>query len=342
MDATSTSTSASADQTAAKPFIKRFISSFLMISLVMIVPLIVIAVTVGLTPAMAYPFGAMAGLFATTGDGARAAWRLLPVLVVGAVAAAATTGTWWWVLVLGVTGAVVGYLSTQGWAVAIIEVAICTTTADPVHGWKNLLTYAVFCVIGYVAGIFLAKLGGAPDDRRAVTQNLLVPHRAAVVGALALAAAGAMAVPTHWSKMFWFPMTFLILLEYVVGRDQGGWKMVGYRFAGTLLGVIILVPIIGRLPGVAQFIAIIASLAAGMAISNDRYWLGAAFITVGVVLFSGIGQDPLHVAHQRWVAIVAAGVILLLTVGVLNMWVKIGPREVASAAQATVGTEAAA
>ena len=76
MDATSTS--ASADQTAAKPFIKRFISSFLMISLVMIVPLIVIAVTVGLTPAMAYPFGAMAGLFATTGDGARAAWRLLP------------------------------------------------------------------------------------------------------------------------------------------------------------------------------------------------------------------------------------------------------------------------
>jgi len=326
----------------AKPFVKRFIGSFLMISLVMIVPLLVIAAAVGITPAMAYPFGAMAGLFATTGDGARVAWRLLPVLVVGAVAAAATTGTWWWVLVLAATGAVVGYLSAQGWAIAIIEVAICTTTADPIHGWKTMLGYAVFCVVGYAAGIFLARLGGAPTDRRATTENLLAPQRAALVGALALAAAGALAVPTNWSKMFWFPMTFLILLEYVVGHDQGGWKMVGYRFVGTLLGVIVLVPIVGSLLGVVQFIAIIASLAAGMAISNDRYWLGAAFITAGVVLFSSSGSDPLEVAHQRWAAIVAAGVILLVTVVALNRWVKIGPRDVTEAARSTLSTDIAA
>ena len=323
------------------PLLKRFIKCFLLVTLVMIVPLVVIAAAVGLTPAMAYPFGVMAGMFAATGDGRRIAWRLLPVLVAGAVAAAATTGTWWWVLVLAVTGAVVGYLCTQGWAVAIIEVAICTTTADPVHGGKEMVLYAVFCVIGYALGIFLARLAGVPEDRRETPINLLRPERAAVVGAVALAATGALAVPTNWSKMFWFPMTFLILLEYVVGRDQGGWRMVGYRFAGTLLGVIVLVPVIGQLPGVAQFVAIVASLALGMAISNDRYWLGAAFITVGVVLFSGVGQDPLQVAHQRWTAIVVAGVVLLVTVAALNAWVKIGPRDVIEAAKDTASLQPA-
>ncbi len=318
------------------PFLKRYVKCFLLVALVMIAPVIIIGVTIGTVPAMAFPFGLMAGLFASTGDGQRVAWRLLPVLVIGAVASAATTGTWWWVLVLGVTGAVVGYLCTQGWAVAIIEVAICTTTADPVSGWKDMVLYALFCVVGYVAGIFLARLAGAPEDRRETPINLLRPVRAAIVGAIALAATGALAVPTNWSKMFWFPMTFLILLEYLVGRDQGGWKMVGYRFIGTLLGVVILVPMMAQLPGVVRFIGIIAALAAGLAISNDRYWLGAAFITVGVVLFSGIGQDPLNVAQQRWVAIIAAGAVLLVTAVALNAWVKIGPREVVAAAKDTV------
>lgn len=321
------------------PLWRRFVKCFLLVTVVMIVPLVAIAAVVGLTPAMAFPFGLMAGLFAATGDGRWIAWRLLPVLVVGAVAAAATTGTWWWVLVLALTGAVVGYLCTQGWAVAIIEVAICTTTADPIDGARDMILYAVFCIVGYAVGIFLAKLAGVPEDRRETPVNLLRPVRAAIVGAVALAAAGALAVPTNWSKMFWFPMSFLILLEYVVGRDQGGWRMVGYRFIGTLLGVIVLVPIIGRLPGVAQFVAIVASLALGMAVSNDRYWLGAAFITVGVVLFSGVGQDPLDVAQQRWTAIVVAGVILLVTVVVLHTWVKIGPREVLDAAKDTVSAQ---
>ncbi|MEI6404107.1 MAG: hypothetical protein WCP59_18180, partial [Actinomycetota bacterium] len=59
------------------PLLKRFIKCFLLVTLVMIVPLVVIAAAVGLTPAMAYPFGVMAGMFAATGDGRRIAWRLL-------------------------------------------------------------------------------------------------------------------------------------------------------------------------------------------------------------------------------------------------------------------------
>jgi hypothetical protein len=306
----------------------RFLAAFAVIGVVMIAPMLLIGSLVGVIAAMAFPFGTMAGLFASTGDGRGVALRLMPLLVIGGSITAITAGTWWWVPALALSGVAVGALATRGWAVAAIEVAICVTTADHVSNWGDLWGYALFVAAGYGFGILVARLAGAPEHLDRPPLRHISAPRAAALGGAALAVTGALGLAFGWNKAFWLPMSFLILLEFYVtddaDDDADGVRMIVYRFAGTIGGMVLLVPLVVRIGGVAQFLVIIALLAAAVVIPDRHYWVSAALITTSVVIFSSIGADPLEIGRERVWATVTAGLVLAVTVAAFS-WIRTGP-----------------
>jgi hypothetical protein len=293
---------------------------------VLLLPTLLVGLVAGPVAAAAFPFGAVGGVLVATGEGRAVAAALVPLVVAGGALTAATAGGWAWVVVLGVLGAAVGWMSTAGRAVAITEVAIVIAAASPLTGWRDLLVYAGFSGLGYLFGVLATRLVGAPERVPRARLTHIDPVRAAIVGAAALAGAGAIALNIGWAKPFWLPVSFLILLQFrLTSGDDDGWRMIALRVLGTYLGVVLLVPAVAWLPPAPQSVAVLVLLIGGLAITETAYWLSVALVTAAVVLAAdGAGVDLLQIGEQRFGA-VAIGVGLLMIVIAGLRWVRVTP-----------------
>jgi len=313
---------------ATSTWLSRWFKALGIVILVGLVPAILVGFWMGPVAAMAVPFGLMGGVFASTGgDGRNVAMKLFPLIVVGGAISAATAGTYWWVLLLLVLGGLIGRLSAAGRAVAVIEVCIVVVTADRVESWEDLIKFTVFFALGYLAGVFLGRLAGAPDFTEAQPFTHINPIGATLLGAASLAIAGAIALAVGWEdgKGYWLPMVFLIMLEFYLVNDEGtDRRMVVYRLLGTILGIAVLLPLVPELPVLGQVAAFAGLAAAGIATSDARYWLSAAFVTAAVVLVTSIGSDPTTAANERlWATLVAF--VLVGAVAFAMQFIRIKP-----------------
>ena len=305
-------------------FLARMLRASGLVLVVMLAPALIVGSLLGGVAGMAIPFGMMGGIFASTGDGRLAARALFPIVVVGGALAAFTLGSWWWVALLVVLGALIGYLTALGRAIAIIEVCIVVTSSDKVNTVRDLILYTVFLAAGYVAGVFVGKAMGAPVIIRRPVLAHIDPMRASILGALSLGTAGAIAIATGWQKGYWLPMIFLILLEFLVVEEQGG-RMVWFRIIGTLLGIGIIVPLLSQLAVPLQLVAFLLLVGAGLVLVSSRYWLASAFLTAAVVIVSSLGRDVTAIGQERlwatvWAALLVGGVAAAMS------WVRRAPR----------------
>jgi len=319
-------------QAQGPSWLKKFVIAAGVVILVGIVPVALIALWLGPVAALAFPFGLMGGVFASKGENQTTAWALFPLLLIGGALAAYTAGTWWWVLVLAALGAIIGFLSSAGRAVAVIEVCIIVVSGDSYREPRDLMLYTAFLALGYFAGMSIGRLTGAAKFTERQPFTYVSGPRATILCAAIMGLAGVIGVllTTYlgWTKAYWLPMVFLILLEFFVTDPNGGAKMIIGRVTGTVVGIALLIPVLSQLPLVGQVIAFVALIAAGIATSDARYWLSTAYIAAAVVLVSSIGADPKVVGGQRfWSTFIAFLLVGLIAWGM--RWVRVGQKPAA-------------
>ncbi len=310
-------------------WLRKFVIAAGIVILVGIVPVALIALWLGPVAALAFPFGLMGGVFASRGENQTTAWALFPLLAIGGALSAYTAGTWSWVVVLAVLGAIIGFLSSAGRAVAVIEVCIIVVSGDSYREPRDLLLYTAFLAIGYLAGMLIGRLTGAAKLTERKPFTYVSGPRAMILCAGIMGLAGVIGVVLTsqfgWTKAYWLPMVFLILLEFYITDPQGGARMIIGRVVGTVLGIALLIPVLSQLPLVGQVVAFVALIAAGIATSDARYWLSTAYIAAAVVLITSIGADPKVVGNQRfWSTFIAFVLVGLIAWGM--RWVRVGEK----------------
>ncbi|MCB2175201.1 MAG: FUSC family protein [Actinomycetales bacterium] len=301
------------------PVVRRMAKALAVLAVVVVLPAVVAGAVFGAGAEQGLVLGLLGGLLATTAAGPRAASAVAPVLVLGGVGVSAAAGTWAWVAVLGVLGVVVGALAARAAGSPLLEVGVVLCVVPAAESPVRL---AVGLALGYALGVVAGAATGAGAQRlrmRDADARLVVALGA--LGGLAVGGGAAIGFAAGWDHAGWLPLTVLLIGQARLADLDRGRARIRARLLGTLVGLVVLVPVVVLvLPQAWHVAATIVLL--GMALSEVRthYWLSLAAGTAAVVL---VGSGPVEeTSGER----LAAVVIAALVVGVASALIGWGAR----------------
>jgi hypothetical protein len=273
--------------------------------------------------------GFLGAILAAKGGSRQVAFALAPVVIVGGTLSTYTGGSWWWVALLGVLGFLIGTLATAGRLTEIMKVSLVVVAAGVHREVSELPTFACFLAIGYVLGLLLVLLTGSkPQDQRPSLTHINAT-RAALLGALSLAAAGALAVwftqAYGWTKALWLPILFLVFLEFYVTDSTTSTGIIAGQAVGTAVGIAVLFPLLNLCPKTITALLLVLLVAAGLAFSDSVVWLSTSLITAAVVLAASGSAEPGVIEGQRLWATIVAMLLIGLTAWATR-WIRTGQR----------------
>lgn len=298
------------------PVVARIAKALAVLAVVVVLPAVVAGAMFGLGAAQGLVMGLLGGLLATTAAGPRAAAAAAPVLVVGGVGVSAAAGSWTWVAVLGVLGVAVGALAARAAASPLLEVGVVLCVIPAADSpWR----LAVGLSLGYALGVVAGKAtGGGGQQLRPRDADPRVSLALGAIGGLAVGGGAAIGFAAGWVHAGWLPLTVLMIGQARLADLDRGRARIRARLLGTLVGLVVLVPLVVLvLPQAWRTVATIALL--GMALSETRthYWFSLAAGTAAVVL---VGSGPVEEASGERLAAVVIGAVVVGVASSLLGW----------------------
>lgn len=271
--------------------------------------------------------GAVEGALITVMAGRRVGLQVAVGLGIATVLVALTAGTPLAVgLVFLVMGVLAGFLGAGGQWMAYSYVPLATgfvlgenpkvldqPIADALVLGAIIMVSAVFAIL---TTAFILR------SRPPVTLKPIPVVRARAygiqLGVLLGLAAGSVSALDLAHTGSWVILTIVITLQPYV---QDGWTKTLQRIAGTLIGFAIAIAI-GLLvpwPIAIYLLGTVAALFAIQAMLVKRpYWQYAIALTVGIVLFEGVGHSILDTAVSRLLATLAGAAAVLIVILVIR------------------------
>lgn len=289
------------------PVVSRIAKALAVLAVVVVLPAVVAGAAFGPGGAQGLVMGVLGGLLATTAAGPRAAVAVAPVLVLGGVVVSAAAGSWAWAAALGALGVAVGALAARAAASPLLEVGVVLCVIPAADSpWR----LAVGLSLGYALGVVAGRAtGGGVQQLRSRDAAPRVTLALGAIGGLAVGGGAAIGYAAGWVHAGWLPLTVLLIGQARLADLDRGRARIRARLLGTLVGLVVLVPLVVLvLPQAWRTVATIVLL--GMALSETRthYWLSLAAGTAAVVL---VGSGPVEDASGERLAAVVIGALVV-------------------------------
>ena len=267
----------------------------------------------GVVGAAAVILGGLMGALMALGAGWRHARAAVPAMAVALPVAGLLSGTWAWAALVTAIAAAGGAMSRHGLQRIGLTVALVAAVAPHAEGTRDAVVAAVLVVLGGLLGVQLARRAGAAETSPA--RETTPAHAAAVALGIGVATAVACALAL-WLPVahgVWIPMTVLLV---AMPSSEGFARHAGERLVGTVIGVVVLLPLgFLDLPRAASLALSLVCLVLALGWTRPT-WLLAATSTMAVVLLLAPAEQTVDVASTRLldtligIAVISAVVVL--------------------------------
>lgn len=302
------------------------------ILLLVIAPMVAAFAVAGPEAALATLMGVVAGVSGSVRSGWRRAANVLPLLGLLALASSLTGYGWGWVIVMAIVGLLGGIGMPSGYLPAIMYAGLVPTMVTRVVGPWLAVAIALFAVLGGVIGVMAAR---RLHVKPAMPGRSAWAGHEAVSGGLAAAVfvvGTSIAVAAGLPHGYWVALTLIVVIPPIAQGDDT--RRGRERLVGTLLGVLIVIPVsLIPMPGWAFYLVGFVLLVPAFVVMRKSYTYYAFFESAAVVMLVSAGNNLLGVDAARVEASVI-GVALVAVTVVAVAWVirHLTPADVAKGA----------